>query len=182
MCTSRLPIVVIFCAALLLVCCERENRRFAALSAQKASEPSSRAATAQTTPTERQTASLKPEDPFRGNAWAVAEGKRLFTFYNCAGCHANGGGGMGPALMDERWIYGSQPAAIYQTIMEGRPNGMPAFRNKIPEPQVWMLVGFVESLSGQLPIDVLPGRGDHMRYSTPENARPATMPQDRRKP
>ena len=29
------------------------------------------------------------------NAQAVVEGKRLFSQYNCSGCHSNGGGGMG---------------------------------------------------------------------------------------
>src|ERR1051325_4467833 len=74
---------------------------------------------------------------YENNAWAMAEGKRLYEFYNCVGCHANGGGGMGPALMDAKWIYGSQPEQIFATIMEGRPNGMPSFRDKIPEEQVW---------------------------------------------
>ena len=28
------------------------------------------------------------------NAYAIAQGKRLFSWYNCVGCHANGGGGI----------------------------------------------------------------------------------------
>jgi cytochrome c oxidase cbb3-type subunit 3 len=83
---------------------------------------------------------------------------------------------MGPALMDEGWIYGFEAANVHQTIVEGRPNGMPAFRNKIPDQQVWMLVAYVQSLSGNAPIDALPGRSDHMRSGTPENARPAQTP------
>src|SRR4051794_12790521 len=43
------------------------------------------------------------------NAYALSEGKRLFSNFNCSGCHAHGGGGMGPPLMDEKWIYGSAP-------------------------------------------------------------------------
>src|SRR5689334_948276 len=43
--------------------------------------------------------------PFQNNAWGTAEGKRLFDSYNCSGCHAHGGGGMGPPLMDDKWIY-----------------------------------------------------------------------------
>jgi cytochrome c oxidase cbb3-type subunit 3 len=78
--------------------------------------------------------------------------------------------------MDDEWIYGSQPANIFETIVEGRPNGMPSFRNKIADQQVWELVAYVQSMSGQEPIDVLPSRSDHMRYSTPENARRAEVP------
>jgi cytochrome c oxidase cbb3-type subunit III len=114
--------------------------------------------------------------PFQESAWAVSEGKRLFENFNCVGCHSHGGGGMGPPLMDAAWIYGSRPANVFETIVEGRPNGMPSFRDRLTAQQVWQLVGYVRSMSGQLPIDVLPGRSDHMRYSTPENARRAETP------
>ena len=115
-------------------------------------------------------------NPYGGNAWGVGEGKRLFTLYNCSGCHANGGGGMGPALMDSAWVYGSDDASVFETIARGRPNGMPAFGHRVPESQIWMLVAYVQSMSGRLPMDVLPSRADHMRYSAPENARRARPP------
>jgi cytochrome c oxidase cbb3-type subunit 3 len=77
---------------------------------------------------------------------------------------------MGPALMDDRWIYGSQPQNIYSTIVEGRPNGMPSFRQKIPDHQVWQLSAYVRSLSGQLPKDVSPTRSDDMNAHKSEQA------------
>ena len=52
---------------------------------------------------------------YEQNAFAVSEGKQLFRQFNCNGCHANGGGGMGPPLMDQDWIYGSAPANGPQT-------------------------------------------------------------------
>ena len=116
------------------------------------------------------------ESPFQKNAYGTAEGKRLFDQYNCTGCHSHGGGGMGPPLMDDKWVYGSEPANIFESIVEGRPNGMPAWRNKVPDQQVWELVAYIQSMSGNEPIDVLPSRSDHMRYSTPENARRAQTP------
>ena len=67
------------------------------------------------------------------NAYELSQGKQLFRWYNCSGCHSQGGGGMGPALMDNRWIYGHEPDQIFKTIMEGRPNGMPSFHGRIPE-------------------------------------------------
>jgi cytochrome c oxidase cbb3-type subunit 3 len=115
-------------------------------------------------------------NPYAGNAWAISEGKRLYGAYNCAGCHANGGGGMGPPLMDERWRYGCDDATVYETIAKGRPNGMPAFAARVPADQIWMLAAYVQSMSGRLPMDVLPSRADHMRSSTPENARQARPP------
>ena len=114
--------------------------------------------------------------PFQENAYGVAEGKRLFEAFNCAGCHSHGGGGMGPALMDDRWIYGSQAGNIFASVVEGRPNGMPTWRGKIPDQQVWELVAYIQSMSGHAPIDVLPGRSDHLSGGTPENLRPAQAP------
>jgi cytochrome c oxidase cbb3-type subunit III len=114
--------------------------------------------------------------PYDDEAWAVAEGQRYFTWFNCHGCHANGGGGMGPALMDDTWIYGHEPANIFATIMEGRPNGMPSFRGRIPDQQAWQIVGYVRSLSGQLRRDVEPGRPDGMTTRPAPQATPPARP------
>jgi len=116
--------------------------------------------------------------PFEDNAYGVSEGKRLYTQYNCAGCHFNGGGGIGPPLMDDVWIYGSEPVNIYSTIVEGRPNGMPSFRNKIPDEQVWQIASYVRSLSGQLRKDVAPGRGDDMNPHKSEQATEKKVPKE----
>jgi cytochrome c oxidase cbb3-type subunit III len=102
------------------------------------------------------------KNPADERAYEVNEGKRLFTQYNCSGCHFNGGGGIGPPLMDQLWIYGDRPENIYATVVEGRPNGMPAFRQKIPDSQVWQIVAYVRSMSAQLRKDVAPSRNDDM--------------------
>ncbi len=109
-------------------------------------------------------------NPYEESAYAVSEGKRLFAQYNCVGCHANGGGGIGPPLMDNVWIYGGEPGNIFATVMEGRPNGMPSFRARIPEFQAWEIVAYVRSLSGQLPKDVAPSRSDHMQVKPSESS------------
>ncbi len=122
------------------------------------------------------TAPADVESPFHGNAYGLSEGKRLYASYNCVGCHHNGGGGIGPALMDHRWIYGNRPAQIYSTIVEGRPNGMPAFGGRIPEQQVWQLVAYVESLSGNVPKAAAPGRNDDLSAGKPEMRREPRPP------
>ena len=156
----------------ILSSCKREQRQF--------NPPPSSFNTYQIAQSELRPGAMPPppaiENPFEKSAYAVSEGKRLFTQYNCSGCHANGGGGMGPALMDEKWIYGSAPANIYSTILEGRPNGMPAFRGKITDDQVWEIVGYVRSLSGQLPKDVSPTRSDDM------NAHKSEQTSEQKKP
>jgi cytochrome c oxidase cbb3-type subunit 3 len=95
--------------------------------------------------------SLTTVDPraarYYDNFEAVVTGKRLFGQYNCSGCHSNGGGGMGPALMDDEWIYGGRLEQIHQTLVEGRPNGMPAWGGKIPDDQLWQISAYVRSMS-----------------------------------
>jgi len=86
-------------------------------------------------------------DRYYDNAVAVTNGKKLFGAYNCSGCHSNGGGGMGPALMDDQWIYGGRLAQIHQSIVEGRPNGMPAWGGKISDDQIWQIAAYVRSMS-----------------------------------
>ena len=110
------------------------------------------------------------------NAYDLSEGKRLFSQWNCTGCHSHGGGGMGPALMDSEWIYGSDPENIVATIVEGRPNGMPSFRNRIPSQQLWQLAAYIRSLAGLTPKAPSPGRDDDMAYKRDEQRMPAQPP------
>jgi cytochrome c oxidase cbb3-type subunit 3 len=107
---------------------------------------------------------------YEDNAYSISEGKRLYEWYNCKGCHADGGGDIGPPLMDDKWIYGSNPENIFATIVEGRPNGMPAFAGKVPAYQVWQIVAYVRSLSGQAPKDAAPGRSDNMNTKKTEQS------------
>jgi cytochrome c oxidase cbb3-type subunit 3 len=88
-------------------------------------------------------------NPLEDDANARAQGRQLFVWFNCAGCHGpNGGGGMGPPLLDKEWIYGNSPAEIFQSVAQGRPNGMPAFGGKVPDEHIWRIELFVRSLGG----------------------------------
>lgn len=120
--------------------------------------------------------SAPSRSPYQDNAYGMGEGKRLYSAFNCNGCHAMGGGGMGPALMDDKWIYGSSPEQIYSTIVQGRPDGMPAFGGRIPDQQVWQLVAYVQSLSGQAPKDAAPSRDDALAAKKPESRKERERP------
>ena len=123
--------------------------------------------------------SPKPvKNDYEENAYATSQGQQLFTSFNCVGCHAHGGGGMGPALMDDKWVYGSQPQQVFATIVEGRPNGMPSFRGKIPDYQVWQLVAFVRSVGGLGTSGGSPGRSDEISNATPPSSMPKQTPKD----
>jgi cytochrome c oxidase cbb3-type subunit 3 len=153
--------------------CEREQRRFNEPAAASAPVDSVRLTPQQPGPP---TPVASTKAPYSENAYALNEGKRLFSSYNCEGCHFLGGGGMGPALMDDTWIYGSDPANIFSTIVEGRPNGMPAWGSKIPRYQIWQLVSYVRSMSGLVKSDVAPNRNDSMMARPPEAMTPTGHP------
>ena len=88
-----------------------------------------------------------PTDPYIHDQVALREGRRLFVWYNCSGCHGGrAGGGMAPSLRDPVWLYGDSDAHIFASIAEGRGNGMPAWGTKIPEDQIWKLVAYIKSL------------------------------------
>jgi cytochrome c oxidase cbb3-type subunit 3 len=177
--SARAVILCVACA-LALGACDREIRKLS-------HEPTPQAKT----PVGERQGDLQPGQPGSGiqetvstrsfdpsNAWEMAQGERLFGWYNCSGCHGRGGGGgMGPALSDDRWLYGSTPDDIFKTIMEGRPNGMPSFKGRIPEDQAWQIVAFVRSLSGLAATNAAPSRSDSTGgLFPPENERPAAHP------
>jgi cytochrome c oxidase cbb3-type subunit 3 len=87
------------------------------------------------------------QNPMAKDPASAQRGMKFFSDMNCIGCHApNGGGGEGPALSNIPWIYGDSPANIYLTIVQGRPNGMPAFGTLLPDDVVWDLVSYIEGI------------------------------------
>ncbi len=87
-------------------------------------------------------------NPVANDPDAVARGLRYFVGLNCVGCHApNGGGGMGPSLSNRVFKYGSEPAQIFNTIRQGRAQGMPAWATMLPDNVVWDLVAYIRTIS-----------------------------------
>jgi len=92
--------------------------------------------------------SLPLVNPYEGNAQALKTGARLYVAYNCIDCHgADGSGAMGPSFADSRWHFGGTPAEVFESIYQGRPDGMPTWGGRIANDQIWMLVTYVRSLS-----------------------------------
>jgi cytochrome c oxidase cbb3-type subunit III len=164
--------------ALTLTACQREQRRFSEPAPASGLHPGD----AMTAMRVRDAARGDARGPYADNAWAISQGKQLYRAFNCVGCHANGGGGIGPALMDAEWIYGSAPWEVYTSIASGRSNGMPAYGGRVPDAQLWQLVAYVRSMSGLVRKDARPGRSDHMHVrsseatTSREQPRPAPLP------
>ena len=86
-------------------------------------------------------------NPLGDEAKARAQGRQLFNQFNCSGCHGgHAGGGMGPSLRDQVWIYGGSPQDIFDSIAEGRAHGMPAWGPLLPDSYIWSLVAYIDSL------------------------------------
>lgn len=90
------------------------------------------------------------ESPFpMDDPEAIEAGQALFTGkLGCYACHGqDGGGGMGSALNDGQWTYGDEAADIYESIAQGRPNGMPPYLDAATDEEIWQLVALIMSLS-----------------------------------
>ncbi|HEY1951447.1 MAG TPA: c-type cytochrome [Gemmatimonadaceae bacterium] len=89
-------------------------------------------------------------NPYEGNKDAIHTGSQLFIAYNCLDCHgADGSGAMGPSFQDGRWHFGGSPGDVFESIYQGRPDGMPAWGGRITNDQIWMLTAYVRSLSSK---------------------------------
>ena len=149
----------------LLAACDREHREYAK-SPESPATPHPRLSTLQ--PGER-----LAEAPsaigrhYERNAFHITQGGRWYKQFNCNGCHGNGGGAIGPALMDAQWRYGGSIDHIHASIVEGRPNGMPAWRGKLTDAQAWQLSAYVRALSGNVGKDAAPSRREGMAATPP---------------
>lgn len=90
------------------------------------------------------------KNPYEGDKKAIATGGQLFIAYNCLDCHgAEGSGAMGPTFVDGRWHFGGSPGEVFESIYQGRPDGMPSWGGRITNDQIWMLTAYVRSLSSK---------------------------------
>ena len=172
-CPDRRGLLLTLLAISAVAACEREDRQFRNWPPAASATTAIRESPLQPGPITRED-TLHPE--YESNGWAVSQGKQLYNQFNCSGCHFQGGGGIGPPLMDAQWIYGSEPENIYETIVERRPNGMPAFKGRLGNDQLWQLVTYVRSMSGLLAKDVATGRDDAMQVRSQEQSADKAKP------
>lgn len=85
-------------------------------------------------------------NPLQGDRDGAEAGQKLFE-QHCSECHGESGGGSkrGPALRGE-FLDQAAPGEIFWVMTNGVVrHGMPAW-SKLPEPQRWQLVAFLQSL------------------------------------
>jgi cytochrome c(L) len=95
----------------------------------------------------QQNGSVLKKNPYTGNAAAIAEGKELYKKMNCYGCHGmQGGGGMGPSLIDATWKVGDgSDLNLLDQIRNGKGQ-MPPYKTMVNDDQAWKLIAFIRSL------------------------------------
>ncbi len=96
------------------------------------------------------------------DAASLEAGSKTFQTY-CVACHmADGGGGIGPNLTDDKWILGGGIEKIYHTISEGgRPGkGMVAWKASLSTEQRQQVASYVISLQGTTPANPKAPEGD----------------------
>jgi cytochrome c oxidase cbb3-type subunit III len=76
----------------------------------------------------------------------AAAGKKEFAA-RCAACHGpEAKGGIGPDLTRKEFKFGRTEQAITQSISDGRPGGMPGFKNDLSHEKLESLVKYILSL------------------------------------
>jgi cytochrome c(L) len=96
-----------------------------------------------------ETTQPKKLNPYTGNPEAIKEGRALFLQYGCSGCHGvGGGGGMGPAVNDDEWKFGSDDETLFKLIKGEIPQQtMPAvFGKELKDDEIWKILAYVRSL------------------------------------
>jgi len=149
MTSSVLPLVALALAAALAACDARVrgDSVAAASPGQVPSDPVLRSIPLGAPPGQPVSLATRVANPFAGNAQAAAEGKQLFGAMNCVYCHGDRASGlMGPPLDGKGWRYGGAPAELYNSIHDGRPQGMPAWGGRLPPAEIWKLVAYLETL------------------------------------
>ena len=93
---------------------------------------------------------------------SLAAGKTVFE-KNCVACHmADGGGGIGPNLTDDKWILGGGIDNVVNTLNNGgRPGkGMISWKNVLSNEETQQVASYVISLNGTTPANPKAPEGD----------------------
>lgn len=90
-------------------------------------------------------------NPYTGDRMTVEEGRKLYFYFGCNGCHGGeGGGGMAPGVpvIDDKWKFGSDDETNYK-LFRGKIPGqtMPTYsKENMTDDQLWKILAFIRSL------------------------------------
>jgi len=88
------------------------------------------------------------EDPYKGDAPALAEGKELYDTY-CQACHLpDGSGRIGPSLIGDTHHYPrfTTDKGIFEIVYGGGAGAMQPFGKRLTQDQILHIIAYVRSL------------------------------------
>lgn len=91
------------------------------------------------------------ENPYSGDAEAIAAGKRLYDRH-CQACHLpDGSGRMGPALIDDDYRYPrvATDKGFFEVLYGGAAGAMQTFGRRLDQDELLQIMAYVETLPGE---------------------------------
>jgi cytochrome c-L len=88
------------------------------------------------------------ENPYEGDAEAIAAGKRLYARW-CQACHLpDATGRIGPNLVDDLYKYPrtATDAGMFEVVYGGAAGAMQSFATRLSQDQILQVIAFVHSL------------------------------------
>jgi cytochrome c-L len=93
------------------------------------------------------------QNPYVGDAAAVADGKRLYETW-CQSCHMpDGSGRIGPSLIGSQHIYerAATDVGLFEAVFGGALGAMQSFRDRLTQDEILRLNAYVRRLRGDAP-------------------------------
>jgi mono/diheme cytochrome c family protein len=104
------------------------------------------------------------QSPYADYASVAADGRKVYLAAGCNGCHGMGGGGMGPPLTNQVWVYGKDDDTLFRLIALGSDElqkqgysrkgsenvvgPMPPFGEIVKsDDDMWKIIAFIRSVN-----------------------------------
>jgi cytochrome c(L) len=88
------------------------------------------------------------KNPYRGNAQAITDGKKVYNQW-CAGCHLeNGEGRIGSNIIDDSYTYPrvANDVGTFEVIYAGATGAMQAFGNRVTQDDILKIMAYMTSI------------------------------------
>jgi len=104
------------------------------------------------------------KSPYTDYESVAADGRKVYLAAGCNGCHGMGGGGMGPPLTNQIWVYGKDDDTLFRVIALGSDElqkqgykrigsetvvgPMPPFGEIVKsDDDMWKIIAFIRSVN-----------------------------------
>lgn len=88
------------------------------------------------------------QNPYKGKADAIAQGKKLYTEF-CESCHLpDGSGNMGPSLIEENHVYEQikNDVGLFEVVFGGGAGAMQPFSKRMTQDEILKVMAYLRTL------------------------------------